>query len=106
MKLNKKLLGGDSNNSINTNSQLQTFISIIIVGYFGIKIVYGYCFGYYPQKYYYTNININTNEEDLTNSSSVVLNSYIPGIWNNEISDFVTLMVLLFIVYVYNKCYK
>ena len=36
--------------------QLQTFISMIILGYFGVKIVFGLFFNFYPEKFYYRNI--------------------------------------------------
>jgi hypothetical protein len=49
--------------------QIQTFISLIIIGYFGIKIIYGVFFGYYPEKFYYKDITINTNEQ--TKSSGI-----------------------------------
>ena len=48
----KNLLGGDN---ILENTILQRFFSIVIIGYFGIKIIYGLFFGFYPQKYYYRN---------------------------------------------------
>ena len=48
-----KLKGGNIDNPY---LQLQTFISMIIVGYFGVKIIYGIFFNFYPEKYYYRNI--------------------------------------------------
>jgi len=101
-------------------NQAQTFIAIIIIGYFGIKIVYGLFFGFYPKKYYYRDIEINTNDfSDESSSSStvttpssssseragsvaknIVLNAYVPGLWNNEMTDFITVLVMTFIIFV------
>lgn len=86
------------------DKQIETFISIIIIGYFGIKIVYGVFFNYYPQKYYYRNIDVTTNEGDnQTNTQNITLNAYTPGMWNNEMTDFITLIVLTGIIYIYTN---
>jgi len=98
----KFIVGGDNN----IYKQVEVFLSIIIIGYFGIKIMYASFFNFYPQKYYYRNININTNENiesDKSNTESITLNAYVPGIWNNEISDFISLMVLCGILFVYTN---
>ena len=96
---NKKILfGGDT---INPTKQLEVFLSIIILGYFGVKIVYGFFFNFYPDKYYYRDINITSNEGgDNSLSENITLNAYIPGMWNNEMTDFVTLVVLAYLVYI------
>ena len=52
-------------NSISTNVQIEKFIAIIIVGYFGIKIIYSSFFNFYPDKYYFNNIDITTNEHSV-----------------------------------------
>jgi hypothetical protein len=102
---------GGENNVIGGNAienslinQSQAFIAIIIIGYFGIKIVYGLFFGFYPKKYYYRDIEINTNdiEEESTGkiTKNVVLNAYVPGLWNNEMTDFITVLVMAFIIFV------
>lgn len=86
------------------NKQLETFVSIIIIGYFGIKIVYGVFFNFYPEKYYYRNIDVTTNENgSVTNTQNITLNAYIPGMWNNEMADFMTLMVLSAVIYIYTN---
>jgi hypothetical protein len=86
------------------DKQIETFISIIIIGYFGIKIVYGVFFNYYPQKYYYRNIDVTTNEGNgQTNTQNITLNAYTPGMWNNEMTDFITLIVLTGIIYIYTN---
>jgi hypothetical protein len=109
--INKKiLLGGDqiNNNTTYKNmvsiNQIETFLSIIIIGYFGVKIVYSFFFNFYPQKYYNRNLSIKTNENkinNLDNTENITLNAYMPGIWNNEITDFITLIILSVIIFIY-----
>jgi len=103
------LNGGDnisnsnSNIKIDPNKKIETFLSIIIIGYFIIKIIYGFFFNFFPQKYYFRNININTNEASLQNTEEITLNAYVPGIWNNEITDFISLLVLCYVIYIYTN---
>jgi hypothetical protein len=95
--INKKnLFGGDMSQQFNIiqNNQIQIFFTILILGYFGIKIVYALFFKYYPNKYYYRNIQITSNDEDNSNVENITLNAYVPGIWNNEMTDFITMLVL------------
>ena len=103
LKYNKKkiLYGGDES----SQNQIQTFLSIVILGYFGIKIVYGLFFNFYPKKFYYRNIQITTNEETSTDSitEKITVNAYVPGMWNNEMTDFITLLGLSIIIYVYTN---
>jgi hypothetical protein len=139
----KKILGGYISNPI---KQVEVFISLIILGYFGVKIIYGIFFKFYPQKYYYRNIEINSESNNLIdikkekelfnfikevaeipsikqkidnksitipqsiseNSSNenvqkLVLNAYMPGMWNNEITDFVITIILSFIIFIYTS---
>ena len=133
----KNILGGYISNPI---KQVEVFISLIILGYFGVKIIYGIFFKFYPQKYYYRNIEINSNSNNLIdkekekklfdflkdiakkngikedniptaiseNSSNenvqkLVLNAYMPGMWNNEITDFVVTIILSLIIFVYTS---
>ena len=49
MKINKLLKGG---NIVDPFLQIKSFITMIILGYFGVKIVYGLFFKFYPEKYY------------------------------------------------------
>jgi len=102
---NKILFGGNDNDIINPTKQIEVFLSIIILGYFGIKIVYGTFFNFYPQKYYYKNITISTNEssDNSANTENITLNAYMPGVWNNEMTDFVTLIVLCGVIFVYTN---
>jgi len=139
----KKILGGYISSPI---KQVEVFISLIILGYFGVKIIYGIFFKFYPQKYYYRNIEINSESNNLIdkkkekelfnfinevakipsikdkidnksiilpqsiseNSSNdnvqkLVLNAYMPGMWNNEITDFVVTIILSFIIFIYTS---
>lgn len=97
------LKGGDNSN-IGINKQSELFLSIIILGYFGIKIVYGVFFGFYPNKFYYRNIEVTTNESgEASTTSAITLNAYVPGIWNNEMTDFITLLVLAYVVFIYTN---
>ena len=75
----------------------------IIIGYFGIKIIYGFFFNFYPSKYYYRNIDVTSNDTESNISSNITLNAYIPGMWNNEIGDFITLIVICSIVYIFSN---
>jgi hypothetical protein len=101
----KKLFGGDiiQHSNIIQNNQIQIFFTILILGYFGIKIVYAAFFKYYPSKYYYRNVQITSNDENNSNAENITLNAYIPGIWNNEMSDFITMLVLGIIIYIFTN---
>jgi len=105
LKYNKKknLYGG--NEILFPQNQIQTFLSIIILGYFGIKIVYGLFFNFYPKKFYYRNIEVTTNEKNNDDSitEKITLNAYVPGMWNNEMTDFITLLGLSCIIYIYTN---
>ena len=90
---------------ISENSkQIQIFLSVIIFGYFGVKIIYGLFFKYYPNKYYYRNIDITTTEQSGSSSTTknIALNAFVPGMWNNELTDFITTIVLSSIVLVFS----
>ncbi len=107
MKLLKKLLSG-GNNDMDYNRKLQYFISIVIIGYFGIKIVYGVFFNFYPLKYYNRNIQITTNDNINDNNGNtltenITLNAYVPGLWNNEMGDIITVIVIVFVIYVFTN---
>ena len=122
----KKLIGGDENEnsnksvvgdfSLSLNKQLQVLLAIIIIGYFGVKIIYGFFFKFYPDKYYFQNIDINTvlDDKDTENSvqqreyqkkmaKKITLNAFVPGMWNNEMTDFITAMTLTFIIFVFSN---
>jgi hypothetical protein len=106
MKYIKNLYGGnDIIIDNNKDKQLQNFFAIVILGYFIIKIIFPLFFNFYPQKYYFRNIEVNTGEEkdDSIITNKIALNAYIPGIWNNEVIDFITLIVLVFIIYIFTN---
>jgi hypothetical protein len=101
MLYKKKMFGG---NGLNSNPQIEKFLAIIIIGYFSIKIIYPLFFNYYPEKYYYNTLQIHTNEKinsESENTENITLNAYVPGMWNNEITDFITLIVLSYIIFVF-----
>lgn len=98
MKLKKKIGGY----LISDNNKIEKFLAIIIIGYFGIKIVYSLFLNFYSDKYYFKNITINTNEENKLNiTKNITLNAYVPGLWNNELNDFITLLVLSAIIFIF-----
>ncbi len=87
-------------NNISNFESIQTFISFIIIGYFGIKIVYSTFLQYYPDKFYHKSIEISKDE---TNKDKSVISTYIPNYWNNEFVDFVTLLTLSFVIYIFTN---
>ncbi len=93
---------GDSKNVNENNTQetIQTFISFIIIGYFGVKIVYSTFLQYYPDKFYHKSIEISKDE---TNEDKSVISTYIPNYWNNEFVDFITLLTLSFVIYIFSN---
>lgn len=89
---------------INKYNQLQLFLSILIIGYFGIKIIYGLFFNFYPLKYYNKNIQITSNEDNSNEvTDNITLNSFVPGLWNNEMTDFITMIVISFIIFIFTN---
>jgi len=97
--ISNKLLKGGSNEE----NTIKLFFTIIILGYFGVKIIYAFFFGFYPDKYYNRNIQINSNQSDTTKIENIVINAYVPGLWNNEMSDFITTIILCYIVYIFTS---
>lgn len=96
----------------NPFKQIEVFFSLIILGYFGVKVVYGTFFKFYPQKYYYRNLEINStssstddanNNQNKENTNQLVLNAYMPGMWNSEITDFVVAIILSLIIFIYTS---
>ncbi len=90
----------DYNNDYNNNQTIQTFISFIIIGYFGVKIVYTTFFNYYPDKFYHKSIEISKDE---TNKDKSIISTYIPSDWNNEFVDFITVLTLSFVIYIFSN---
>jgi hypothetical protein len=91
---------GDVKNENNSLETIQTFISFIIIGYFGVKIVYSTFLQYYPDKFYHKTIEISKDE---TNQDKSVISTYIPNYWNNEFVDFITLLTLSFVIYIFSN---
>jgi hypothetical protein len=96
----KKIFGGNNILDYN-NNKIEKFIAIIIIGYFGIKIIYPLFFNFYPDKYYHRNIQITTNDSKAAHN--ITLNAYVPGLWNSEITDFITLLVLSYVIYIFTN---
>ncbi len=88
----------DTERSVQTT--IQTFISFIIIGYFGVKIIYSTFFNYYPDKFYYKSIEISKDEKSKDKS---VISTYIPNYWNNEFTDFITILTLSFVIYIFTN---
>ena len=86
------------NNSNNTNNgvidmfstRLRTYLIPLIFGYFLIKLFFA-TFGVYPKKYYNQTMTINSNDENADKES--VLNAYVPGLWNSELTDFLVIII-------------
>lgn len=102
MKYTKNKSEYNSNNSNNLDyvQTIQTFISFIIIGYFGVKIVYSTFFNYYPDKFYNKSIEISKDNNDKNKS---VISTYIPNYWNNEFIDFITVLTLSFVIYIFSN---
>jgi hypothetical protein len=85
--------------------KLQSFVAMIILGYFGIKIVLAGFFQFYPDKYYYRTVDIETTDPtDKSNiTKKIALNAFMPGIWNNEMTDFIVAIVLTGITYIFTQ---
>lgn len=86
---------------------LTRFLSFVIIGYFGVKIIYGSLFNVYPKKYYYRNVTINTNCSSASTSTTenIVINGFMPSLWNNELTDIITLIVLSTLIFVFTHFY-
>jgi hypothetical protein len=111
----------NSNNNINKKTKImdensflhkyQYLLSIVLVGYFGIKIFLG-SFNKYPEKFYEKQLIIKSNElcgksEEKNNTTdNLVLNYFIPGLINNEIYDIVITVILISVLFVITGMYK
>jgi len=84
--------------------RFQSYTMLVLLGYFGIKIFLG-AFKKYPQKYYQKNIVINTNKlcglEGDDQQENIVMNYFVPGIWNNEIYDLIVTIILGGVTYIF-----
>ena len=90
-----------NNNNVGTNegnplvNKLRVFLIMIIFGYFLIKLVFA-MFGVYPDKYYNQTITLNTN---LDSSPTQIVNAYVPGVWNSELTDFLIMVIMCVILF-------
>lgn len=95
-------------------SKYQYLLSIVLVGYFGIKIFLG-SFNKYPEKFYEKQLIIKSNElcknnnnvdEENNVQDNLVLNYFIPGLINNEIYDIIITVILSSILFIISGMYK
>lgn len=136
-----KINNSNRNNAVNNNSnnnslptahnslhKYKYFMTLILVGYFGIKIFLG-SFNKFPEKFYekelviktndICNVNKNPNKYDTEEEGNVdqslcyntvqdnlVMNYFIPGVINNEIYDIVITVILSSIVFLITGMYK
>ena len=91
----------DSNNNNVANegnpliNKLRVFLIMIIFGYFLIKLAFA-MFGVYPDKYYNQTITLNTN---LDSNPTQIVNAYVPGVWNSELTDFLIMVIMCVILF-------
>ena len=92
--LNNSLNSIDSNNLL---GRIRIYLFIVFISYFIIKILYA-PFGIYPDKYNYGKYLLksckNINVENY-------IKNYTPDIWNTELFDFLILMVLCIILFLF-----
>ena len=74
---------------------LKTFIGMGLVVYLLLKAIFS-PFSIYPKKYYNQTITINSNSDS---NQDQIVNAYVPGIWNNEMTDIVTFIVLIIVIF-------
>ena len=74
---------------------MKMFISLGLVAYLLVKAAFG-PFGIYPKKYYNQTMTINSNS---ANNQEQIINAYVPGIWNNEMTDIITFIVLFLVIF-------
>lgn len=91
---------------------LRSYMILILFGYFGIKIFMG-AFNKYPDKYYQKNLEIDKhnickskNCENKNDSEKILLDYFIPGIWNNEIYDIIITIILAGITFIFTEMYN
>jgi len=128
---NNKIKNNNNNNKNNNNNNVkmteksdilykfQYLLSIVLVGYFGIKIFLG-SFNKYPNKFYEKQLVINSNDickinknSDLTEEEikqtvqdNLVMNYFIPGVINNEIYDIIITVILVSIIFIITGMYN
>ena len=75
--------------------RIRIFLMIIFIGYFGIKIFYA------PLKIYAEKYSYKTVELKGTDISENLLHDYTPGMWNSELNDFVILIILSILLFLF-----
>ena len=104
----------NNNNSINTNnynnnmknisdnsilSRIRIYLFIVFIAYFFIKIIYS-PFKIYPNKYNYNSLILKSCDElNITK----YLNNYTPEIWNTELYDFLILIILCILLFLFKS---
>jgi hypothetical protein len=93
------------NNNYNGNNEitahtgslfnLKTFVGMGLIVYLLLKAIFS-PFGLYPKKYYNQTMTINSNSD---NNQDQIVNAYVPGIWNNEMTDIITFIVLIIVIF-------
>jgi len=76
-------------------SRIRIYLLIIFIGYFIIKIILA-PFGVYSNKYNYKTIDLRG-----TNIDNNILYDYTPGIWNSELTDFIIVMVMSILLFLF-----
>ena len=74
---------------------MRVYLIVIIFGYFLIKLIFA-TFGVYPNKYYHQTITLNTNSGE---SDEQIVNAYMPGVWNSELTDFLIMVIMCIILF-------
>ena len=93
----------DNNNNNNNNNtfssglgdRMRIYLIVIIIGYFLVKLAFA-VFGVYPNKYYNQTITLNTNSGG---SDEQIVNAYMPGVWNSELTDFLIMVIMCIILF-------
>lgn len=76
-------------------SRIRIYLLIIFIGYFIIKIILA-PFGVHSNKYNYKTIDLRG-----TNIDNNILYDYTPGIWNSELTDFIIVMVMSILLFLF-----
>jgi|688.fasta_scaffold228767_3 hypothetical protein len=85
----------NSNISIDFVDRIRVYLIVIIFGYFIIKLIFA-LFGVYPDKYYNQTITLNSNSSEEINQ---IINAYVPGVWNSELTDFLIMIIMCVILF-------
>jgi len=90
----------NNNNSISVSLlyRIRVYLIVIIIAYFLVKLIFG-LFKVYPRKYYNQTITINTNKYINDDETEQIINAYVPGMWNSELTDFLIMVVMSLILF-------